>query len=73
MAADWDARRPDSNLQATIFEPAKMRMHVSINRVPATAGPYVVLDLATLFAAPPSPIIDCPPFPVTQPRAGPTP
>ena len=50
----WDARRPDSNLQATIFEPAKMKMYVSINRVPATAGPYVTLDLVRLFAEPPS-------------------
>jgi predicted choloylglycine hydrolase len=50
----WDTRRPNSNLQATIFEPAKMRMYVSINRVPATAGPYVTLDLAKLFAEPPS-------------------
>jgi dipeptidase len=50
----WDTRRPNSNLQATIFEPAKMRMYVSINRVPATAGPYVMLDLAKLFAEPPS-------------------
>jgi len=50
----WDARRPKSNLQATIFEPAKMKMYVSINRVPATAGPYVTLDLAALFAELPS-------------------
>jgi hypothetical protein len=50
----WDARRPDSNLQATIFEPAKMKMYVSINRMPATAGPYVTLDLVKLFAEPPS-------------------
>jgi predicted choloylglycine hydrolase len=50
----WDARRPESNLQATIFEPARMRMHVSINRMPATAGPYVALDLTKLFAEPPA-------------------
>jgi hypothetical protein len=65
----WDARRPDTNLQATIFEPAKMRMHVSINRVPATAGPYVTLDLVRLFAEPPSECVDQPPAPATQPQA----
>jgi predicted choloylglycine hydrolase len=65
----WDARRPDTNLQATIFEPAKMKMYVSINRVPATAGPYVTLDLVKLFAEPPSENIDLLAVPTTQPRA----
>jgi hypothetical protein len=64
----WDTRRPDNNLQATIFEPAKMRMHVSINRVPATAGPYVTLDLVKLFAEPPSQEVDRQPVPATQPQ-----
>jgi hypothetical protein len=46
------ARIPTMNLQAVIFEPAAMRMHVSINHVPASAGPYVALDLRKLFAQP---------------------
>lgn len=65
----WDARRPTSNLQATIFEPAKMKMYVSINRVPATAGPYVTLDLVKLFAERPSESVDRPPAAATQPQA----
>ena len=63
----WDARRPASNLQATIFEPGKMKMHVSINRVPATAGPYVTLDLVKLFAEGPSQTVGRPSIPATQP------
>lgn len=43
------------NLQAVIFEPAKMKMHVSINKAPAAAGPYVELDSKELFAVPPTP------------------
>ena len=43
------ARIPNMNLQAIVFEPAAMKMHVSINRVPASAGPYVTLDLKGLF------------------------
>ena len=39
------------NLQAVVFEPAAMRMHVAVNRLPASAGPYVALDLARLFAS----------------------
>jgi len=50
----WGARRPDSEPKATGFEPARMRMCVSISRVPATAGPCVALDLARLSAEPPS-------------------
>jgi hypothetical protein len=41
------------NVQAVVFEPAAMRMHVSVNRLPASAGPYVLMDLAKLFATPP--------------------
>ena len=37
------------NLQAVVFEPAAMRMHVSVNRLPASAGPYTVLDLRRLL------------------------
>jgi hypothetical protein len=38
------------NLQAVVFEPAAMRMHVSINRLPASAGPYTLLDVGRLLA-----------------------
>jgi len=40
---------PTMNIQAVVFEPGKMRMHVSINRVPAGAGPYRVFDLRKLL------------------------
>ena len=40
-------------------------MYVSINRVPATAGPYVTLDLVKLFAEPPSENVDRLPVPAT--------
>ena len=33
------------NLQAVVFEPASRRMHVSINCLPASAGPYIAMDL----------------------------
>jgi hypothetical protein len=46
-------RIPEMNLQAAVFEPAAMRVHLSINKVPASAGPFVELDLAELFARPP--------------------
>ncbi|MHC4984921.1 MAG: C45 family autoproteolytic acyltransferase/hydrolase [Planctomycetota bacterium] len=39
------------NLQAVVFEPERMQMHVAVNRLPASAGPYVALDLARLFAS----------------------
>jgi hypothetical protein len=51
----FGARIPDLNLQAAVFEPARMRMHVSLNRVPASAGPYVAFDLRELFATSPIP------------------
>ena len=38
------------NLQAVVFEPAAMRMHVSINRLPASAGPYTLLDARRMMA-----------------------
>ena len=38
------------NLQAAVFEPAAMRMHVSVNRSPAAAGPYTVFDVKKLCA-----------------------
>lgn len=48
-AALHDARIDKLNLQAVVFEPGAMRMHVSINRIPASAGPYVTFDLRELF------------------------
>ncbi|MHC4982195.1 MAG: C45 family autoproteolytic acyltransferase/hydrolase [Planctomycetota bacterium] len=43
------ARIATMNIQAVIFEPAAMRMHVSINRCPASAGPYTQFDLRQLL------------------------
>jgi len=48
-AALYDAHVPGLNLQAVVFEPAAMRIHVSINRQPASAGPYESLDLRELL------------------------
>ncbi|MBS3734814.1 MAG: hypothetical protein KGY99_07790 [Phycisphaerae bacterium] len=39
------------NVQSVIFEPGSMRMHVSLNRIPATAGPWKTYDLRDLLAA----------------------
>lgn len=49
QAALHAALLPGLNLQAVVFEPAAMRVHVSINRLPASAGPYETLDLRELF------------------------
>ncbi len=38
------------NLQAVVFEPEAMRMHVSVNRQPASPGPYATFDLRELLA-----------------------
>jgi len=56
-AALYDARMAWLNLQAVIFEPSKSRMHVSINRIPASKGPFHEFDLKRLFddsGAPPA-------------------
>ncbi|HUS47856.1 MAG TPA: C45 family peptidase [Phycisphaerae bacterium] len=50
----YEARVQGLNLQAVVFEPTAMRMHVSINHMPAAKGPYVQFDLKKLFAQPPS-------------------
>ena len=47
----YAARLRGINLQAVVFEPAAMKMHLSINRVPASAGPYATLDVRKLLAA----------------------
>ena len=48
----YDARIPDLNLQAVVFEPGRTRMHASVNRVPASRGPYATFDLRALFGDP---------------------
>jgi hypothetical protein len=50
QSALYEARIDGLNIQAVVFEPEKMLMRVSINRVPASAGPYKTLDLKALFA-----------------------
>ena len=45
----FSARMLTLNIQATVFEPAAMRMHVSINRKPAAAGPYETFDVHALL------------------------
>ena len=42
------ARIRTLNLQAAVFEPAAMRLHVSVNRSPASAGPYTAFDVREL-------------------------
>ncbi|SHJ85055.1 Acyl-coenzyme A:6-aminopenicillanic acid acyl-transferase [Tangfeifania diversioriginum] len=44
------ARKPRENLQCILFEPAKMQIHVSMNRVPATKGPFIPLDVKKLLS-----------------------
>ena len=48
-AALHQARMEGINLQAAVFEPQAMRMHVSLNRIPASAGPYHVFDVMKLL------------------------
>jgi hypothetical protein len=48
----FDARFEGLNIQAVVFEPGAGRMHVSINKSPASAGPYVQLDAVELFGPP---------------------
>lgn len=43
-------RRGGQNMQSIIFEPGLNKMHVSMNRVPATLGPYVGLNVQELFS-----------------------
>jgi len=45
----YAARIPTMNIQAVVFEPAAMRMHVSINKCPAAAGPYRAFELRELL------------------------
>jgi len=43
--AMYIARRKGQNLQCVLFEPATRTMHVSINRVPASKGPFTALNV----------------------------
>jgi hypothetical protein len=43
------ARQPNENLQCVLFEPASMKMHVSMNREPASAGPFTSFDINVLL------------------------
>lgn len=44
------ARQLNENLQCVLFEPGKMKMHVSMNRVPASEGPFTPFDVNKLFS-----------------------
>lgn len=43
------ARQPNKNLQCVLFEPAEMRMHVSMNKVPASKGPFYAIEINELL------------------------
>ena len=46
----YAARIKNLNLQAVVLEPGAMKMHVCVNRTPASAGPYTVFDVKKLCA-----------------------
>lgn len=48
----YDARIKELNIQAIIFKPEDMEMFLSINKKPASKGPYIKLDLKSLFIRP---------------------
>jgi hypothetical protein len=43
------ARRKGRNLQCVLFEPGAAKMHVSINKVPASKGPFTEFDINKLL------------------------
>ena len=43
------ARRRNQNLQCVLFEPSLKTMHVSMNNVPASKGPFFAYNLEKLF------------------------
>jgi hypothetical protein len=45
----YESRMKGLNLHCLITRPAAMRAWVSVNRMPASAGPWAALDLAALF------------------------
>ncbi|MDA3927384.1 MAG: C45 family autoproteolytic acyltransferase/hydrolase [Prolixibacteraceae bacterium] len=44
------ARGKNKNLQCVLFEPALMKMYVSMNKVPASKGPFTEFDVQKLFS-----------------------
>jgi hypothetical protein len=38
------------NIQAIVVEPARNKLYLSMNNVPASDGPYIEIDAARLFA-----------------------
>jgi hypothetical protein len=44
-----EARKPGENLQCVLFEPAKMLIHVSMNKVPASKGPFHAINVNDLL------------------------
>ena len=44
-----DARKPNQNLQCVLFDPAKKIVYVSMNKVPASRGPFFSFDLIKLI------------------------
>ncbi|WP_072998468.1 C45 family autoproteolytic acyltransferase/hydolase [Mariniphaga anaerophila] len=43
------ARQPNKNLQCTLFEPERMLIHVSMNKVPASKGPFQTISVIELL------------------------
>jgi hypothetical protein len=41
--------RKRRNLQCAVMEPSRMRLHVSINKIPASKGPFKEIDARALF------------------------
>lgn len=47
--AMYDARMPNKNLQCVIFDPSNMQIYVSMNKVPASKGPFTLIDIKALI------------------------
>ncbi len=45
----YDASLRRINIQAIVVEPARKKLYLSMNRVPASKGPYTEIDAAKLF------------------------
>jgi hypothetical protein len=43
---------PEMTMQTMVFEPRRLRLHLSIGKVPSSAGPMRVLDLGSLLGEP---------------------
>ncbi|MBN2774524.1 MAG: hypothetical protein JXR31_09775 [Prolixibacteraceae bacterium] len=43
------ARKKKRNVQCVVFEPGKRRLHVCINKIPASAGPFKTFDIDQLL------------------------